>query len=157
MTASSRGLKLCAKSNDVCLLSYKDLHKMAGRATPNRLAKYKLALQLYKTLTQKCPTNDWISINFNIINISRQKMFAVNKTNRLRVGYNALSNRLNFINGKIDLDWLNLSFNTYKIKCKWLFLWNRSVSNWCRNWKYREKFLLSNHEQINKHDYAGWH
>ena len=31
-TASSRALKLCAKSNDVCLLSYKDLHEMAGRA-----------------------------------------------------------------------------------------------------------------------------
>ena len=94
MTASSRALKLCAKSNDVCLLSYKDLHEMAGRATPNRLAKYKLALQLYKTLSQKCPTNDWIIINLNITNTSRQKMFAVNKTNRLRVGYNAVSGRI---------------------------------------------------------------
>ena len=93
-TASSRALKLCAKSNDVSLLSYKDLHEMAGRATPNRLAKYKLALQLYKTLSQKCPTNDWIIINLNITNTSRQKMFAVNKTNRLRVGYNAVSGRI---------------------------------------------------------------
>ena len=39
MTASSRALKLCAKSNDVCLLSNKDLHEMAGQATPNRLAE----------------------------------------------------------------------------------------------------------------------
>ena len=54
---------------------------------------------------------------------SRQKMLAENRTNRLRVGNNALSNRLNFINGTVGLDWLNLSFSWYKIKCKRLFLW----------------------------------
>ena len=67
------------------MLSYKDLHEMAGRATPTKLANYKLALQLYKTFTLGCPTRVWVNINFNIINTSRQTMFAVNKTNRLKV------------------------------------------------------------------------
>ena len=126
LTASSRALKLCSKHNDMSLISYQDLHEMSGRATPNRLARYKLALQLYKTISNQCPTQDWISINLNNINTTRQKTFAINSTNRLRVGNNALSNRLNTINGKVDLNWLSLSLESYKIRCKKLFLQNNA-------------------------------
>ena len=120
--ASARALKVCAKTNDMWMLSFKDLHEMAGRATPNRLAKYKMSLQLYKTVEHRCPTSEWVSITFNVINTSRQSNFAINSTNRLRVGYNSLSNRLSYLNGLIDLNWLNLSFDSYKMKCKKLFL-----------------------------------
>ena len=51
LTASSRALQLCSKPNDMSLISYQDLHNISGRATPNRLARYKLALQLYKTIS----------------------------------------------------------------------------------------------------------
>ena len=40
------------------------------------------------------------------------------KTNSLKVGLNALTNRLANINGKIELAWLNLSYELFKIKCK---------------------------------------
>ena len=120
--ASARALKVCAKTNDMWMLSFKDLHEMAGRATPNRLAKYKMSLQLYKTVVHRCPTSEWVSITFNVINTSRQSNFAINSTNRLRVGYNSLSNRLSYLNGLIDLNWLNISFDSYKMKCKKLFL-----------------------------------
>ena len=40
----------------------------------------------------------------------------------LWVGPNALANRLANINGKINLKWLNLSYETLKIKCKELFI-----------------------------------
>ena len=69
-----------------------------------------------------CLMPDWIRINLHSINAPRQKMFAINRTNKLRVGNNALANRLNPINGKIDLNWLNLSFDSCKIKYKKLFL-----------------------------------
>ena len=95
---------------------------MPGRATPDKLAEYKLALQLYRTITHQCPIPDWIGINLHSINAPIQKMFAINRTNKLRLGNNALANRLNSINGKIDLNWLNLSFDSYKIKCKRHFL-----------------------------------
>ena len=122
LAASARALKVCAKTNDMWMLSFKDLHEMAGRATPNRLAKYKMAPQLYKTVEHRCPTSEWVSITFNVINTSRQTNFAINSTNRLRVGYSLLSNRLSYLNGLIDLNWLSLSFDSYKIKCKKLFL-----------------------------------
>ena len=36
---------------------------------------------------------------------------------------NLLSNSLQYLNCKINIDWPNLSFQIYKIKCKGLFLW----------------------------------
>ena len=122
ISISAKAIKICAKSTDTWMLSFGSLHEMAGRSTPDKLMFYKLALQLYRTFNYKCPTNDWLSINFNSVLTSRQNKFSINKTNRLKVGMNILSNRFNTLNGKIDLNWLNLGLDTYKINCKKLFL-----------------------------------
>ena len=58
---------------------------------------------------------DWVNIYLNIINTSRQTKFAINKINNLKVGMNILSNRFWHLNGKLGLNWLNLSFETIKI------------------------------------------
>ena len=100
------------------MLLFAHLHEMAGRATPNQMINYKLALQLYKFFKYRCPTMDWVSLNFNQIMGTRQKKFSINMTNSKRVGMNALSSRLWYLNWKIDTDWLNFSFNTYKVNCK---------------------------------------
>ena len=49
---------------------------------------------------------------------NRQNKFSVSKTNNLKVGENILINRLSLINNRIPLEWLNLGYNCYKIKCK---------------------------------------
>ena len=122
LTASSKALKVCAKSSDLWMLSYNELHEMAGRATPMQLREYKIALQLYKTMDVQIPETDWINLNLNAVITSRQTKFITIKTNRVRVGMNAFSNRAWHINDKINMDWLNLSYNSYKVKCKKLFL-----------------------------------
>ena len=46
------------------------------------------------------------------------KKIQVNKfTNK-----NILLNRLSYLNGQIDKDWLLLSIDSFKVKCKQLFL-----------------------------------
>ena len=40
----------------------------------------------------------------------------------LRVGKNILSNRLSIISNKVDLSWLNQSYETYKVNCKRLLM-----------------------------------
>ena len=71
------------------LLSNKHLHEINGRAPPpEKPMNYKLSLQLYKTFNDKTPTKDWIELNNNIINTSRQTTFATRKTNSLKVGMN---------------------------------------------------------------------
>ena len=45
--------------------------------------------------------------------------FSINLT---KFGKNYLVNRMTWIKGLVKLDWLNLSFNTFKVKCKNLIL-----------------------------------
>ena len=52
------------------------------------------------------------------------------RSNTLRVGLNALGNRLACINGKINLQWLNLSYYTFKIRCKEIFITNSINWQW---------------------------
>ena len=56
--------------------------------------------------------------NFN----DRQKLVQITDESLTRIGKNILMNRLGILNNKIDYDWLNLSLNSFKIKCKKIFL-----------------------------------
>ena len=112
----------CLKKSDSKALSYIELHEISGRATPDQLRDYKLSLQLYKTFNNATPTQTWIDLNESSVHTTRQTKFIISNENRLKVGWNILSHRFWNVNGKIDLDWLNLSVNSYKIKCKKIFL-----------------------------------
>ena len=101
------------------MLSFINLHEMAGRATPNKIMSYKLALQLYRTFNDQTPTQDWLNIKENIILGSRQTKFSINKSCRLKVGMNASSNRFNYLNNKIDLNWLNLASRSSANPCSY--------------------------------------
>ena len=122
LSASAKALKACSKSSDLWMLNFDELHEMAGRATPAKLMQYKMSLQLYKTYNLRIPITDWTNLNMNSVFTSRQTCFITNKTNKYKVGMNELSNRLWYLNGKIKLDWLNLTFDSFKVNCKKLFL-----------------------------------
>ena len=44
------------------------------------------------------------------------------KRQKYDVGKNILVNRLHILNDKIEKNWINLKLDSYKIKCKELFL-----------------------------------
>ena len=78
-----------------------------------------------KTSYSYCEFNsvEFILLNFNQIFTSCQTTFKTNKSNRTKVGIISLVNRLHSINDKIPLDWLRLSMESFKLKCKELFFW----------------------------------
>ena len=121
MTASSNALKV-ANNYRYPFSSYLALHNRAKRATPEMLTNYKLAISLFNLYNSRIQSSEWINMNFQQVFTSRQICFHVNKNNRLNVGMNALSNRLHGLNDKIKLEWLNLTYNAYKVACKKLFL-----------------------------------
>ena len=87
------------------------------------MMKYNLGIQLYKLYTTREHYSlEWLHLNQNQILTSRQVYFEILKSNSLRVGLNALANRLADINGRIKLSLLNLSYVSFKLKCKELFL-----------------------------------
>ena len=79
-------------------------------------------LQLYKTLNFKIPSSDWMRGNFNLVNTTRQLKFAINRSNRLKMGMKVPSKRFWYLKGKIVLDWFNLTFESYKSRYKNLLL-----------------------------------
>ena len=55
----------------------------------------------------------------------RQTLFKITKTNRYKIVNNILTSRLTTINNKIDLNDLNLSLNSFKVKFKKVLLFHR--------------------------------
>ena len=53
---------------------------------------------------------------------TRQINFEITNNSNYRVGNNILSNRLSSINKKIPLEMLNLTIESFKIRCKTMFL-----------------------------------
>ena len=117
LSASAKALRMCLHypKNRISNLN---IHKITNRATPSMHCKYKCALQLYKLFNECSPYTEWCHLNFDIINTSRQHYFEIRQNHNLRIGKNALCNKLHNLNGTIPLEWLNLSFDNYKIKCK---------------------------------------
>ena len=121
LSSSAKAIKVCVKycTNDV---SFDNLHAMYHRATPEKVLLYKLALSLFKILNSEKYTLEWASLICNQITTSRQTKFITGKAHLKRVGINALANRFYILNHTIPLDWLNLSYLSFKIKCKVYFL-----------------------------------
>ena len=103
-------------------MSFIQIHTLNNRATPNQLMLYKHALLLYKIWNDKIYSDDWLSLNFQQNFNVRSSTVKLIDTSNLKIGKNIAVNRLMVINGLIEYDWLNLSINAYKIKCKTKFL-----------------------------------
>jgi hypothetical protein len=103
-------------------MSFETLHVLNGRANPTNLMKYKHAILLCKIYNRGDPPKDWLALNFNQVLPGRQTYFAAIKDQNFKIGSNILSNRLTTLNHKIPLQWLKLSIDAFKVKCKTLFL-----------------------------------
>ena len=121
LSASAKALKLCKYYPDP-MISFERLHIMNKRALPAEILIYKHAIQLHRLYNFEGTTIEWSHLNFNQILTSRQNVFMTLKSNKSKVGLNAMANRLSILNGKIPLEWLRLSRNSFKIKCKAIFL-----------------------------------
>ena len=103
-------------------ISFERLHQMNKRATPMKMSMYKLAIQLFKLYNSDKATPDWIDLNLQQNFNGRSTKFLISNYAKYKIGSNLLANRLSALNNTIELSWLNLSLNSFKIKCKSLLL-----------------------------------
>ena len=82
------------------------------------MIKYKHAILTHKLYNQEQPKADWLDLNFNQTFTSRQTKFKTIGNNNFKVGMNLLSNRLTVVNDQIELNDLNLSLDSFKVKYK---------------------------------------
>ena len=101
---------------------YDTLHTLNNRATPNQFCTYRHALLLHKVYNNENPINNTIDLYFNLQFNNRCRTVKLVDTRAYNIGKKNLSNRFVILNGKINIDWLNLPFESYKIKCKKLLL-----------------------------------
>jgi exonuclease III len=121
LSASANALKLCNVFYDP-RVSYIDLHKLNNRALPSKFCLYRHCLLLHKVFNDFIPKRDWIDLNFQMINTSRQTSFEIQNHSVYKVGKNILSNRLVCINKKVTLNMLNLDIGPFKVTCKNMLL-----------------------------------
>ena len=112
-SASGAALKLLDRDR-----SFKDLHKKYNRATPTQFQEYTTAVSLYDLIKKEIPEDEWINLQFNIQNDRRNTRLSFQTNNRLKCGLNCLSNRFKSINNEIDKQWIDMSRDVYKTKCK---------------------------------------
>ena len=104
---------------------------------PTKIIMYKLALTLFKVYNERMPQFEWLNLNFTQILTTRQENFLTLNIPRYKVGNNILTNRFAILNNMIPLLWLNLGFDSFKIKCKKLFLnWNVSTRKLYHLWSW---------------------
>ena len=123
LSASACAMKILNSTKDI-RISYTQLHKFEKRALPMDFSKYRLAIQLHKIYNGTSMTDDWIDMNTQQNFNTRNEKFHITDMSRLKIGINMICNRLKVLNDKINLDWLNLSLISYKLKMKEVFLSN---------------------------------
>ena len=72
----------------------------------------------YKLLRHDLCDDEYMQLNFQIVNNDRESKMKFLKRHNYDVGKNILLNRLTIINNKIEKKWFNLSLETYKVICK---------------------------------------
>ena len=121
LSASANAIKLCL-SKLPWNTSHEAIHRLAGRGTPEQMSKYKHALQMYKLYNSSQMSDDWVDLNnqqnFNGRNPNVQIFIRSN----YKVGKNLLVNRLKTLTNLIKYEWLNESYESFKVKCKNLLL-----------------------------------
>ena len=66
--------------------------------------------------------DEFVQLNFQLNDNARLRNLNFFKRQNYDVGKNILFNRMHSLNNMIDKNWLNLSMNAYKVKCKQVFL-----------------------------------
>ena len=99
-------------------LSFDRIHKLADRATPDMMLKYKHVLLLYKAYNDVEMGADWPRLNFNQNFNRRVAKFKSTDESRYRIGKNQLSNRLTKQNKAVECNDINKTYNSYKLIMK---------------------------------------
>ncbi len=110
-------------------LSYISLHKKFKRATPKLFALYQTSINLFN-----CKNNSPFPITDQLNQITltdrRNLRLTFVRQNRFKVGLNCIENRMRSLNNVIDKNWLELSIENYKLKCKIRIIQHSLESMW---------------------------
>jgi hypothetical protein len=74
--------------------SFKMLHKMSKRATPEMWSNYSAACGMYNVITTNVPEDTFVHLTENFLNSKINQGLQFTRSNRLKIGFNCLLYRL---------------------------------------------------------------
>ena len=121
--ASANALRLYAPGV-TALSTHTEIHRLAERALPEKMCLYRHAVVMYKLFNSIICEDEFLHLNFQLYDNERSEKIVFVKNQNYEAGKNILLNRFSELNNMIYKNWLNLSLETFKIKCKTIFLGN---------------------------------
>ena len=119
--ASANAIRSC--NNTLTIFNtHTEIHKFADRALPDQMLTYKHAILMHKLFKTCQPEEEFVNLNFQLNQNPRIHHMNFFDRHKYEVGRNTLLNRLSNLNNKIEKQWLDLSLDAFKVKCKRLFL-----------------------------------
>ena len=114
---STQALKIA--SEDIYnVFSGDELHLLFKRFNPQQMTNYIGLLNLYRVRNNKIPEMLWIQMQFNALPLTRANKTLITPKNKLKIGFNSLTNRLSFISTLVSNDDFNKEYQTFKILAK---------------------------------------
>ena len=119
--ASANAIRSCDKSLTI-FHTHTQIHSKAKRALPDQILNYKHAISMFILFNHCQPETEFVQMNFQLNQNQRLNHANFFSRQNYESGKNILLNRLTHLNGKIEKSWLELSLNSFKVRCKQLFL-----------------------------------
>ena len=114
---STNALRIAAEDH-YKTFSGDELHVLFKRFNPKQMTNYISLLNFYRVINNKIPETIWLDLQFSHLPLTRANRILIPPKNKLKVGYNALSNRLSYASTLITLDDLNKEYPSYKVMIK---------------------------------------
>ena len=102
--------------------SYEKLHVLSKRASPEMWCSYVTACAMYDIIVNQAPESILTKVTMNYLPSSRRRGLLFTRSNKLKIGFNYLSNRLQLVSRDLDIEVQNMSKNAFKMYCKRKFL-----------------------------------
>ena len=119
--SSSRMLRIVDKDY-AGINSFMSLHIKYMRATPEMWGNYSTACALKHVMSTQTPESIVISITLNVLNSERRAGMICTRSNVCKIGFNCLSNRLQFVTKRLKVNWMDMSKDAFRRLVKGVFI-----------------------------------
>ena len=119
--SSARMLRIVDKDY-VGIKSFMSLHIKYRRATPEMWGNYSTACALKHVMSTQTPDSIVNNLTLNVLNNERRLGMICTRSNVCKIGFNCLSNRLQYVTNRMKVNWMDMSKTSFRRFAKGLFI-----------------------------------
>ena len=103
-------------------ISFAELHKHFKRATPMMWGNYTTAQAMWEAVNIQSAKNITAKLTTNLLVEQRREGLLFTRSNKSKIGYNCLSNRLQVVSRRLHNSWQDMTRDSFKMLCKKTFI-----------------------------------